>query len=76
MLAQKRASNIGRFYLLEVKREIETEILVAKEAATFVKRQPDNIKMVLGLYLLSLYGLRQGLMPTLTLLPENVFLSL
>src|SRR3989344_4041834 len=69
MLAQKRASNIGRFYLLEVKREIETEILVAKEAATFVKRQPDNIKMVLGLYLLSLYGLRQGLIMRASYLP-------
>lgn len=39
-----------------MKREIETEILVAKEAVDLVKRRPGYAKMVAGLYLLSLFG--------------------
>lgn len=43
-----------------MKIEIETEILVAKEAADLVKRRPSYAKMVAGLYLLSLFGLERG----------------
>jgi len=39
-----------------MKREIETEIFLAKEAVDLVKRRPNYAKMVAGLYLLSLFG--------------------
>lgn len=43
-----------------MRREIEIEILAAKEAADFVKRRPRAIKMVAGQYLLSLFGLERS----------------
>lgn len=43
-----------------MKKEIEIEILTAKEALGFVKRRPSAIKMVAGQYLLSLFGLERS----------------
>lgn len=43
-----------------MRREIEIEILAAKEAVDFVKRRPGAIKMVAGQYLLSLFGLERS----------------
>ena len=43
-----------------MKREIETEMLAAKEAAALIRRRPSYSKMVVGLYLLSLFGLERG----------------
>ncbi len=52
-----------------MKREIETEILIAKEATALVKRRPSYSKMVLGLYLLSLYGLGRSRVMRASYLP-------
>ncbi|MFH0943459.1 MAG: hypothetical protein V1810_04800 [Candidatus Beckwithbacteria bacterium] len=43
-----------------MKREIEIEILTAKEAIDFVKRRPSAIKMVTGQYLLSFFGFERS----------------
>ncbi len=52
-----------------MKREIETEILIAKEATALIKRRPGYSKMVLGLYLLSLFGLERGRVMRASYLP-------
>lgn len=52
-----------------MKREIETEIFVAKEAADLVKRRPSYVKMVAGLYLLSLFGLERSRVMRASYLP-------
>lgn len=52
-----------------MKREIETEILTANEAAALVRRRPSYSKMVLGLYALSLYGFERGRVMRASYLP-------
>lgn len=52
-----------------MKREIETEILVVKETADLIIRRPSYIKMIAGLYALSLFGSERGRLMRAAYLP-------
>lgn len=50
-------------------KEIETELLVAKEASNLIQRRPNFVKLVAGLYALSLFGLGNGRVMRASYLP-------
>ncbi|MDP3918201.1 MAG: hypothetical protein Q8Q30_03445 [Candidatus Woesebacteria bacterium] len=50
-------------------KEIETELLVAKEAGSLIYRRPNFVKLVAGLYSLSLFGLENGRIMRASYLP-------
>lgn len=52
-----------------MRKEIETEILVVKEAVDLVNRRPSYAKMVAGLYMLSLFGLERSRIMRASYLP-------
>lgn len=52
-----------------MKREIEIELLVASEAGNLIQRRPNFVKLVAGLYALSLFGLENGRVMRASYLP-------
>jgi len=50
-------------------RAIETEVLAAREAYSFIKRRPGDSDTVLGLYGISLFGLERGRLMRASYLP-------
>lgn len=50
-------------------KEIQTELLVAREAGILVQRRPKFVKLVAGLYALSLFGLENGRVMRASYLP-------
>lgn len=52
-----------------MKKEIETDILVAREASNLICRRPNFTKLVAGLYALSLFGLENGRIMRASYLP-------
>ncbi|MDP3917694.1 MAG: hypothetical protein Q8Q30_00765 [Candidatus Woesebacteria bacterium] len=50
-------------------KEIETELLVAREASNLIHRRPSFVKLVVGLYALSLFDLENGRVMRASYLP-------